>query len=43
MYLYKHSLDIWQDITQKYVRNLYQSIPRRILQVIRLKGHLYKY
>ena len=41
--LYAQTLNIWQDITQNYVRNLYQSIPRRILQVIRLKGHLSKY
>jgi hypothetical protein len=34
--LYEQTLNIWQDITQNYVRNLYQSIPHRILQVIRL-------
>lgn len=35
--------DIWQDIALNYVRNIFQSIPRRILQVICLKGHLTKY
>lgn len=41
--LYQQTLDSWQDITQNYVRNLFQSIRRLILQVIRLIGHLTKY
>ena len=41
--LFQHTLQIWQDINLNYVRNLYNSIPRRIQQVIRLKGHLTKY
>ena len=31
-----------QDITLEYIRSLYRSIPRRLLNVIRLKGHLTK-
>lgn len=34
---------IWTSITPDYVQNLYKSIPNRILNVIRLKGHLTKY
>ena len=41
--LFQHTLRIWQDINLHYVRNLYNSVPRRIQQVIRLKGHLTKY
>ena len=33
---------IWIDITPQYVQSFYTSIPRRIMQVIRLKGHLTK-
>lgn len=41
--LLQQTLQIWQDINLNYVRNLYESLPRRIQQVIRLKGHLTKY
>lgn len=41
--LFKQTFQIWQDININYVRNLYESVPRRIKQVIRLKGHLTKY
>lgn len=41
--LFQQTFQIWQDINLNYVRNLYESVPRRIKQVIRLKGHLTKY
>jgi hypothetical protein len=41
--LFHEIQQIWMDITPQYVQNLYSSIPRRIMQVIRLKGHLTKY
>ena len=34
---------IWTGITPAYIQNLFGSIPKRIQQVIRLKGHLNKY
>lgn len=34
---------IWVELTVDYIRNLYNSIPRRILAVIRSKGFLTKY
>lgn len=37
--LLQQTLQIWQDINLNYVRNLYESLYRRIQQVIRLKGH----
>ncbi|CAC5378507.1 unnamed protein product [Mytilus coruscus] len=41
--LYREVFQIWQSIPLNYIRSLYNSIPRRILHVIRLKGHLTKY
>ena len=41
--LFREIQDIWQGITLDYIRSLYRSIPRRLLNVIRLKGHLTKY
>lgn len=41
--LFREIIDIWTAITTDYVRSLYRSIPRRLLSVIRLKGHLTKY
>lgn len=41
--LFREIQDIWTSITTDYVRSLYRSIPRRLLSVIRLKGHLTKY
>lgn len=41
--LLQQTLQIWQDINLNYVRNLYESLYRRIQQGIRLKGHLTKY
>lgn len=34
--------DIWTSIDQNYVRTLYDSILRRLLAVIKSKGHLIK-
>ena len=34
---------IWMDIPPAYIQSLYLSVPRRIMSVIRLKGHLTKY
>ena len=35
---------VWRDIgTLDYIRNLYQSIPDRLDNVIKIKGHLTKY
>ena len=34
---------IWQDITTTFIKKLYKSLPKRILNVIRLKGILTKY
>ena len=34
---------IWQDITTTFIKKLYKSLPKRILNVIRLKGNLTKY
>lgn len=41
--LYREILQIWQSIQSDYIKSLYSSIPRRIKNVIRLKGHLTKY
>ena len=41
--LFREIQDIWTGITVDYVRSLYRSIPRRLLNVIKLKGHLTKY
>jgi transposase len=41
--LFNHIEDIWTSISPEHIQSLYKSIPRRILQVIRLKGHLTKY
>lgn len=41
--LFREVQAIWMDITVDYVQSLYKSIPKRILQVIKLKGHLTKY
>lgn len=41
--LYREIQNIWTDISPNYVKCLYRSIPRRIMNVIRLKGHLTKY
>ena len=35
--------DIWMNFTVDYIQNLYTSIPRRTLAVIRSKGYLTKY
>ena len=34
---------VWQNIELDYIRNLYQSIPDRLNNVIEMKGHLTKY
>lgn len=35
--------DIWTNIPTGYIQNLYKSIPRRILRVMRNKGNITKY
>ena len=35
--------DIWMNFSVDYIQNLYTSIPRRILAVMRSKGYLTKY
>ena len=34
---------VWQNIKLDYIRNLYQSIPDCLDNVIKMKGHLTKY
>ena len=34
---------VWRNIELDYIRNLYQSIPDRLNNVIEMKGHLTKY
>ena len=34
---------VWRNIELDYIRNLYQSIPDRLDNVIKMKGHLTKY
>ena len=34
---------MWRNIELGYIRNLYQSIPDRLDNVIKMKGHLIKY
>ena len=34
---------VWRNIKLDYIRNLYQSIPDRLDNVIKMKGHLTKY
>ena len=34
---------VWRDIELDYIRNLYQSIPDRLDNVVKMKGHLTKY
>ena len=34
---------VWRNIELDYIRNLYQSIPDRLDNVIKMKGHLIKY
>lgn len=41
--LFEEFLNTWQNFILKYIQNLYQSIPRRIMACIRSKGHLTKY
>jgi len=35
--------EIWTDLPLHYIRSLYHSIPRRIRDVLRAKGHISKY
>ena len=41
--LFREIQRIWMDIQPAYIQSLYLSVPRRIMSVIRLKGHLRKY
>ena len=34
---------VWQNIKFDYIKNLYQSIPDHLDNVIKMKGHLTKY
>ena len=34
---------VWRNIELDYIRNLYQSIPDRLDNVVKMKGHLTKY
>ena len=34
---------VWRNIELDYIRDLYQSIPDRLNNVIEMKGHLTKY
>ena len=34
---------VWRNIELDYIRNLYQSIPDRLDNVIKMKGYLTKY
>ena len=34
---------VWRNIESDYIRNLYHSIPDRLDNVIKMKGHLTKY
>ena len=34
---------VWWNIELDYIRNLYQSIPDRVDNVIQMRGHLTKY
>jgi hypothetical protein len=35
--------EIWTSLPQHYIQSLYASIPKRLCQVIRSKGHATKY
>ena len=35
--------DIWTEIAVEFLQNLYESIPKRIKQVIKAKGNITKY
>ena len=35
--------DIWQTIPLHYIKNLYRSLPTRMLKIIRSKGYVAKY
>ena len=35
--------DIWTNISLEFIRKLYDSIPRRLMLVIRAKGNITKY
>ena len=39
----KQVTQIWQDISTDTVRNLYNTIPRRLKAVLKMKGHMTKY
>ena len=41
--LFNEISTIWMRITPAYVQSLYKSLPHRVMQVIRFKGHLTKY
>lgn len=41
--LFREIQRIWTDTPTAYIQSLYLSVPRRIMSVIRLKGHLTKY
>ena len=41
--LLRENQNVWRNIELDYMRNLYQSIPDRLNDVIEMKGHLTKY
>ena len=41
--LLRENQSVWWNIELDYMRNLYQSIPDRLNDVIEMKGHLTKY
>ena len=41
--LFREIQRIWMDIPPAYIQSLYLYVSRRIMSVIRLKGHLTKY
>ena len=41
--LLRENQSVWRNIELDYMRNLYQSIPDRLNDVIEMKGHLTKY
>ena len=41
--LFEEIQTIWENVSVDYVRQLYETIPSRISEVIRMKGHMSKY
>ncbi len=41
--LFRRIEEQWEKISPEYIKNLYESMPRRMLQVIKAKGRWTKY